>query len=326
MQFTGENLDELLDDWLPTLERAGAWNTWSKEELLIQLAGHLRGRALQEWNLLTVEEKSNWDTAVKALRSRLEPRDRALAAQDFRHATQKKSEMVADYIRRMERAFQLAYGRDGMLRETRETMLLTQLQEGLLYRLVKSPAVSGARTYAELCLAAKNEEKRQAELDKRREYDRNFRPHVDKPPSSSRQHIDPRRCYNCGELGHVATNCRNRTTWESKGGARKDKTKTRGVCATPQRGILHNTNPQDTNPYSFLFSSDDSDDEQCRQITVTDQGSQSMCVSLQVEGVPAYGLIDTGADITIMGARLFKKVAAVAKLRKENFKPADKTP
>ena len=66
----------------------------------------------------------------------------------------------------MERAFQLAYGRDGMLRETRETMLLTQLQEGLLYRLVKSPAVSGARTYAELCLAAKNEEKRQAELDK----------------------------------------------------------------------------------------------------------------------------------------------------------------
>ena len=53
-----------------------------------------------------------------------------------------------------------------MLRETRETMLLTQLQESLLYWLVKSPAVTGARTYAELCLAAKNKEKRQAELDK----------------------------------------------------------------------------------------------------------------------------------------------------------------
>ena len=97
-QFTGENLDGLLDDWLPTLERAGVWNTWSKEELLIQLAGHLRGRALQEWNLLTVEKKSNRDTAVKALRGCLEPRDRALAAQDFRHATQKNSETVADYI------------------------------------------------------------------------------------------------------------------------------------------------------------------------------------------------------------------------------------
>ena len=149
---------------------------------------------------------------------------------------------------------------------------------------------------------------------------------MDKLPSSSRQHIDPRRYYNCGDLGHVATNHRNRTMWESKGGARKDKTKTYGVCTTPQRGILQNTNPQDTNPYSFLFSSDDSNDEQCQQITVTDQESQSMCVPLQVEGVLAYGLIDTGADITIMGAQLFKKVAAVAKLRKKNFKPAGKTP
>ena len=130
-----------------------------------------------------------------------------------------------------------------MLWETRETMLLTRLQEGLLYWLVKSPAVSGAQIYAELCLAAKNEEKRQAEFNKRREYNRNSRPHVDKSPSSSRQHINPCHCYNCGELGHVATNCRNRTTCESKGGARKDKTKTRGVCTTPQRGILQNTNP-----------------------------------------------------------------------------------
>ena len=122
--------------WLATNTR----NTWSKEEHLIQLDGHLQGTALQEWNLLTAEEKSNWDTAVKALRGRLEPRDRALATQNFWHATQKNSKTMADYICRMERAFQLAYGWDGMLRETRETMLLTQLQESLLYWLVKSPA------------------------------------------------------------------------------------------------------------------------------------------------------------------------------------------
>ena len=77
---------------------------------MIQLDGHLQGTALQEWNLLTAEEKSNWDTAVKALRGRLEQRDRALATQNFRHATQKNSKTMADYIHRMERAFQLAYG------------------------------------------------------------------------------------------------------------------------------------------------------------------------------------------------------------------------
>ena len=92
-QFTGDKQDELLDDWLPTLEQAGVWSAWRDEELLMQLAGHLRGRALQEWNLLTTYEKSSWDNAVTTLKSRLEPRDRAVAAQDFlRHAIQKTSE------------------------------------------------------------------------------------------------------------------------------------------------------------------------------------------------------------------------------------------
>ena len=176
--FTGEKQDELLDDWLPTLERAGVWNAWSNEELLMQLAGHLRGRALQEWNLLVPEEKRSWNNAVTALKSRLEPRDRAVAAQDFRHAIQKTSETVADYICRIERAFQLAYGRDNILRDTREMILLTQLKEGLLYRLVESPAVSGARSYTELCLAAKNEEKRQAELSRRQYYHQAAMPRV----------------------------------------------------------------------------------------------------------------------------------------------------
>ena len=37
-------------------------------------------------------------------------------------------------------------------------------------------------------------------------------------------------------------------------------------------------------------------------------------------------MIDTGADITIMGGTLFKKIASVAKLRKSKFKKADKRP
>ena len=34
------------------LEIASSWNGWTPEELLMQFAGHLRGRALQEWNQL----------------------------------------------------------------------------------------------------------------------------------------------------------------------------------------------------------------------------------------------------------------------------------
>ena len=39
-----------------------------------------------------------------------------------------------------------------------------------------------------------------------------------------------------------------------------------------------------------------------------------------------YGIIDTAADITIMGDQLFCKVASVAHLKKKQLKKADKTP
>ena len=59
---------------------------------------------------------------------------------------------------------------------------------------------------------------------------------------------------------------------------------------------------------------------------MADKGSITQCVKVQIQGTPAYGLIDTGADITIIGGKLFKKVATVARLKKWNFKKADKTP
>ena len=37
-------------------------------------------------------------------------------------------------------------------------------------------------------------------------------------------------------------------------------------------------------------------------------------------------MVDSGADITIMGGEMFKWVAVVAKLKKKDFKPPDKTP
>jgi hypothetical protein len=57
-QFDGES-DILFEDWMPGLLRAAEWNDWSEHETLIQLAGHLRGRALQEWGLLTAREKKS---------------------------------------------------------------------------------------------------------------------------------------------------------------------------------------------------------------------------------------------------------------------------
>ena len=59
---------------------------------------------------------------------------------------------------------------------------------------------------------------------------------------------------------------------------------------------------------------------------VTDKGSRAQYARVSVSGVPANGVIDTGADITIIGGELFARVAAAACLRKKDFRKPDKTP
>ena len=77
---------------------------------------------------------------------------------------------MADFILRLEQTFRRAYGYDKVSEETRHALLYVQLQEGLKYSVMEALAVSGSQTYSELCLATKNEERRQGELAKRQQY------------------------------------------------------------------------------------------------------------------------------------------------------------
>ena len=131
---------------------------------MLQFAGHLRGKALQEWSLITEAEKESYEDAVAALRARLDPVSLTLAAQDFRHLVQGDEEKVADFICRLEDKFKLAFGRKNMSVETRNALLHGQLQDGLKQELMRAPAVSGAQNFSELCVASRNEEKRLIEL------------------------------------------------------------------------------------------------------------------------------------------------------------------
>ena len=81
--FSGENPEVTIEEWLPSLQRAADWNKWSEPEILIQLAGHLRGRALQKWNLLDNIDKENWQCSSKVLQNRLEHGNSTIAAQEF---------------------------------------------------------------------------------------------------------------------------------------------------------------------------------------------------------------------------------------------------
>ena len=56
-----------------------------------------------------------------------------------------------------------------------------------------------------------------------------------------------------------------------------------------------------------------------------DKGSRPQSVRVFVAGVPVDGIVDTAADITIVGADTFKCIAAVVKVRRRDLKLADKT-
>lgn len=69
--FTGESEKVLWEDWLPMLERAATWNGWSEEEKLLQLAGNLNGKAVQEWNLMSEHDRKSCSTAAMKLKQKL---------------------------------------------------------------------------------------------------------------------------------------------------------------------------------------------------------------------------------------------------------------
>ena len=47
-------------------------------------------------------------------------------------------------------------------------------------------------------------------------------------------------------------------------------------------------------------------------------------ITVEIEGVPATGIIDTGSGITMVSGNLFKTIITTAGLKEEDFKPANK--
>ena len=297
-KFTGKDPLVRLDDWLPGLNRASRWNGWSPEEKWIQLAEHLRGRAEAEWNLLADEDICDFDTAVQNLKERLDPCSKVLAGQDFRRTVQGDNETVPNFICRLEKSFCVAFGQDGLSRETKEAMLFGQLQEGLRLGIIRSPNVSGALDYRGLCMAARHEEQRQAEIKKRQEYGKilngnlgrskderngerpskqssNGKNHSPGNVSSGSKMIN-KRCYVCDQPDHLAKNCKtNNREQESRGSTTQkkelNKSSTRQVMSESHEN-QHDTDEENSlDPLSLLYSDSEGTVDTVR---VSDKGSR----------------------------------------------------
>ena len=96
----------------------------------------------------------------------------------------------------------------------------------------------------------------------------------------------------------------------------------RQVNTTGSEELLSEWNPL---LLECLCSSDDGNME-IRQVRISYNGSRQQYVPVQLQGVPTSGAVDSSADITIVGGELFRRVAAVAKLRRSQLKKVDKIP
>ena len=147
-------------------------------------------------------------------------------------------------------------------------------------------------------------------------------PRTDKRQTNSTQITDTtdRRCYVCGEVGHLAMKCKQ---------AKKKSSRPSTTQAVPKAGTQGLKAVKSIKkPLDFLYSDLDSEnsDSSVSTVRVQDKGSRPRKVTVTLQGIPAKGVIDSGADITIINAGLFKNIAAAAKLRKKAFKQPDKVP
>ena len=65
------------------------------------------------------------------------------------------------------------------------------------------------------------------------------------------------------------------------------------------------------------------DNKMIRTRSYTDNGRESRCVEVKIEGVPVTGLIDTGSDITIVRGDLLYHIVSTAGLEASKIRSAD---
>ena len=131
-----------------------------------------------------------------------------------------------------------------------------------------------------------------------------------------------KKCYLCGHIGHLACDCWSKQ-FESAGRLVEDRAKPYSAKQV-QSGEECKLPPSSGGVDLFTFLELSSDEETVQQVRVTYQGGSAQCVRIQLQGVPVYGIIDSGADITIIEGELFRKVAIAAHLKKRDFRKADK--
>ena len=298
--FTGEDSTIRWEDWLPTLERAATWNGWSDEESLMLLASRLRGQALVEWNLLSGEEKT-----LILLRNKHCMLNSTLEAKCWQPRI---SAMPSK--RMMNLLLILSGGWNVVFKWPMAETILAGRREKLFFLTNSKKVLSMASSRVRRCQVVSRTKnsawlqrmKRIAGLQRRQQYQRggggnreNSKHHeviVRQAAEQSAIQQAAEECYKCGNTEH--------THWKCKAPKKEsavqpgERSGTKIVTSATSKG----SSPLD--PLQYLHSDSDSASD-VSSVRVEDKGSQPQKASVSVQGVPVEGVIDSGANIIIMG-------------------------
>ena len=84
----------------------------------------------------------------------------------------------------------------------------------------------------------------------------------------------------------------------------------RQVCLPPESAEVHQDNPLD-----YLYSSASGEESGVNMVTVDDKGSHSQCARVLLQDVPMFGIVDSGADTTILVLQLSEERSSRRLLR-----------
>ena len=216
----------------------------------------------------------------------------------------------------------------------RDVLLYGRLQDGLQSDLVsKAPVISGAQSYKEHCIAAKNEE---------------MACRIEANKNSILKSFLP--SFHTHRLRKIV----NGRIQEQKGMTRKTKLHFKGrldvtyviVLITllmigkltrvsrGRKNWLVRTEDKpieiSTNNFLKIVDSlfppieDSVSTVQDKEVMQTTTGTPKS-IEVQIEGLPIRGIIDTGSDITILSGTAFQEIVTVCGIKREQFKPPDTT-
>ena len=107
------------------------------------------------------------------------------------------------------------------------------------------------------------------------------------------------RCYDYGKMGHMQSNCKQKRSESGACHSKEADVKKPGMKMVSLEKSTTSESAQQVNPLELLLS-DSEEESGVSLVRVEGKSSKLQLALVEVAGVPANGIVDTGADITIM--------------------------